>query len=211
MHHPLFTPAYLAPIKHFAFMFALPEITFEQWGYYEKKTLRNRAMIMGANGPIALSVPVVSTHAKTHDKDVRIAYDMPWQANHWRTIVSAYQSSPFFEYYADDIAPLYQHKEVFLLDLNIKLTETLCETIGMNCQINLTTRFVDDSKLFDDLRNLIEPSAIANNAHRYTAHPYWQVFAARHGFTPHLSIIDLLFCKGPETIEILRQAINVTK
>jgi hypothetical protein len=201
MMQPLLTiPAYLAPIEHFAYMANHPSIIMEQWANYQKKTYRNRAILMGANGPISLSVPVVKPASlKTPDKDVRIAFDMPWQANQWRTIVSAYRSSPFFEYYADDLAPFYNKKEVFLIDLNIKLTQAIIEALGMSVEVSLSNSYIDTTTEYCDIKHLIEPSIGSQK----NLPAYRQVFSDRHGFVPNLSILDLLFCKGPEAVELL--------
>jgi hypothetical protein len=200
MQNILTIPAYLAPIEHFAYMAHFPGVVFEQWAHYQKKTYRNRAVLLGANGPITLSVPVVKpTSIKMPDKDVRIAYDMPWQANHWRTIVSAYRSSPFFEYYADDLAPFYNKKEVFLIDLNVKLTQAIIEALGMGVEISLSNSYIETTTDYCDIKKLIEPSI----GPQKNLSAYRQVFSDRHGFVPNLSILDLLFCKGPEAVELL--------
>ncbi|MFT3738257.1 MAG: WbqC family protein [Breznakibacter sp.] len=207
----LVSPTYLGPVFQYAHMYRSPHVFVEQHGHYEKKTYRNRAVVMAANGPMALSVPVEKpAGTKTCDKDILLSYDTPWQANHWRTLVSAYQSSPFFEYYADDFEPFYTQRFKYLMDYNLQLMQTVCGNIGLSCGIYLSDTYATSPADVLDLRRSVSPRVgCQTDGHGdYVPQPYWQVFKEKFGFTPNLSIVDLLFCMGPESIEVLRKSIR---
>jgi hypothetical protein len=204
----LLSTAYFAPIRYFSKLATYPEIYIEQHENFVKQTYRNRTVILGANGPIPLIVPVEKGRAqKISIKDLRIAYDEDWQRNHWRTIFSAYNSSPFFEYYADDIEPFFRKKHEFLFDFNQKITQTLLELLDIETEIKLTDDF---EQIPDDCLNfreqispkthLIKPDA------NYKQLTYTQVFSEKFGFVPDLSILDLLFNEGPSAGSILTES-----
>ena len=162
---------------------------------------------MGANGPISLIVPVEKGRAqKIKIKDLRIAYDEEWQRNHWRTIFSAYNSSPFFEYYADDIEPFFRKKYYFLFDFNQQITETILEVLEIPLILSLTEEFEKVSENCLNFREQISPKThlISADTH-FEAQPYTQVFSERFGFIPDLSILDLLFNEGPSAHSILEK------
>lgn len=206
----LVTPTYLGSVYQYALFYRSKRIVMEQHSFYEKKTFRNRTLIMAANGPLTLSVPVEKpAKIKTCEKDILLSYDTPWQANHWRSIVSAYQSSPFFEYYADEFEPFYSKRFKFLIDFNLQLMQTVCENIGLACELFLSDNYIGQTTDMLDLRQLASTKFSYDIATpNYTVHPYWQVFKEKYGFVPHLSIVDLLFCMGPESIEVLRKSFN---
>jgi len=202
----LLSTAYFAPIRYFSKLASYPEIYIEQHENFVKQTYRNRTVILGANGPISLIVPVEKGRAqKIRIKDLRIAYDEEWQRNHWRTIFSAYNSSPFFEYYADDIEPFFQKKHEFLFDFNQQISKTILEALDMEANFTLTEDFelVPDNCL--NLREQISPKLhlIQPDPH-FEAQLYTQVFSEKFGFVPDLSILDLLFNEGPSAGEILK-------
>ncbi|HNX54175.1 MAG TPA: WbqC family protein [Prolixibacteraceae bacterium] len=201
----LLSTAYFAPVRYFSKLASYQEIYLEKHENFVKQTYRNRTVILGANGPISLIVPVEKGRAqKIQIKDLRIAYDEEWQRNHWRTIFSAYNSSPFFEYYADDIEPFFQKKHEFLFDFNQQITETILEALDIEANFNFTEDFeqVPDNCL--NFREQISPKLhlIAPDP-TFKAQSYTQVFSEKFGFVPDLSILDLLFNEGPSASEIL--------
>lgn len=204
----LLSTAYFAPIRCFSKLAFYPEIYFEQHENFIKQTYRNRTVILGANGPISLIVPVEKgREQKIKIKDLRIAYDEEWQRNHWRTIFSAYNSSPFFEYYADDIEPFFRKKREFLFDFNQKITETILEIMEIPVSINLTEDFELIPEGCLNFREQISPKIhLINPDPHFEAQPYTQVFSDKFGFVPDLSILDLLFNEGPSAHAVLEES-----
>lgn len=201
----LLSTAYFAPIKYFSKLASFSDIYIERHEHFIKQTYRNRTVILGANGPVSLIVPVEKgREQKIKIKDLRISYDEEWQRNHWRTIFSAYNSSPFFEYYADDIKPFFHQKATFLFDYNQKITETLLEILQIPVEIKLTDEFQQTPEGCINFRETISPKAHRNaDDPQFAALPYTQVFSEKFGFTPDLSILDLLFNEGPSAHSVL--------
>lgn len=195
--------AYLGPIQQYSKMFHFPKVRIETSENYLKQSYRNRCIIAGANGPLPLSVPIVKPDTlKCLTKDIRISDHGNWRHLHWNAIVSAYNSTPFFEYYEDDFAPFYEKKYEFLFDFNEELRILICQLLDIQPQIQYTTSFEADVE--NDFRWISPKQDIADPS--FLLKPYYQVFQDKHGFLPNLSIIDLLFNTGNEGILILRDS-----
>lgn len=195
--------AYLGPVQQYSKMFHFPEVRIETSENYLKQSYRNRCIIAGANGPLPLSVPIVKPDTlKCLTKDIRISDHGNWRHLHWNAIVSAYNSTPFFEYYEDDFAPFYEKKYEFLFDFNEELRILICQLLDIQPQIQYTTSFEADVE--NDFRWISPKQDIADPS--FLLKPYYQVFQDKHGFLPNLSIIDLLFNTGNEGILILRDS-----
>lgn len=169
--------------------------------HYVKQTWRNRCVIGTANGPMSLSLPVEGKAEKAPIRDIRLSDHGHWQHLHWNSIESAYNSSPFFEYYADDLHPFFEKKPDFLFDFNEGIRETICELLEIDAHSEKTDFFVSEREIPDewvDLRNSIHPKKALDDG--FCATPYYQVFDRKFGFQPNLSILDLLFNMGPEAI-----------
>ena len=201
----LLSTAYFAPVRYFSKLVAYPEVYIEQHEHFIKQTYRNRTVILGANGPVSLIVPVEKGRdQKIKIKDLRIAYDEDWQRNHWRTIFSAYNSSPFFEYYADDLEFFFRKKPDFLFDFNQQITETILEILEIPVTINRTEAFEQIPKNCLNFREKISPKVHRNTDDpHFIAQFYTQVFSEKFEFVPDLSILDLLFNEGPSAHLIL--------
>lgn len=209
----LLSTAYFAPIQYFSKLASFPEIYIEQHENFIKQTYRNRTVILGANGPISLIVPVVKgRQQKINIKDLRIAFDEDWQRNHWRTIFSAYNSSPFFEYYADEIQSFFLKKYKFLFEFNLKITEKLIEILELNTTLKLTDDFENIPESCLNFRERISPKTHRiDEDQSFQTQPYTQVFSEKFGFVPGLSVLDLLFNEGPSAHSILIESFVKSK
>ena len=203
--------AYLAPIEYYTKLLAYDKVYIEQYDHYIKQTYRNRCTIAAPDGELALSIPTVKPDTlKCPMRDIRISDHGNWRHLHWDAIESAYNHTPFFEYYKDDFRPFYEKKYEFLADFNEELCHLVCSLIDMQPQIERTheyhIEFTSDEK---DFRERIHPKKdfhLEDSA--FFPQPYYQVFQEKLGFLPNLSIIDLLFNMGPESLLILQQCIR---
>lgn len=169
--------------------------------HFVKQTYRNRCVIAAANGPQTLTVPVERTDGgKTPMRDVLISDHGNWRHLHWNALVAAYGETPFFEFYADDLRPYFEHKWKYLLDFDLDITDTVCRLLDVRPDMSLSTSYTDGTDPgYDDFRDAIRPKHPLPDP-SFSPQPYYQVRAARHGFLPNLSILDLLMNEGPEGI-----------
>jgi hypothetical protein len=198
----LFSTAYCAPIQYYWFWNRYTARLMESCENYQKQSWRNRCQIATANGPMTLSLPVEGGAEKKGIQDVRLSDHGNWQHLHWYSIESAYRSSPFFEYYQDDIRPFYEKRFDYLFDFNEQIHETICKLVDV-ASTSTRTRAYEQLYGTDvlDLRNLIHPKKTAAEMGLFPpATPYYQVFSSKIGFQPNLSILDLIFNMGPEAI-----------
>lgn len=198
----LFSSACLPPVEYFIYLVNSDKIRIENFETYHKQTYRNRYSIYGANGKLTLSIPVIkSSGHNTCIKDIKISYLQNWQNIHWKSIESAYNSSPYFLFYRDELFPFFDKKSNFLIEYNHRILELLMELTGIKKEVNYTTDFQKSPLNTVDLRNKISPK---NKISSINFEPYHQVFENKSGFIPNLSIIDLLFNEGPNTKDLLR-------
>ncbi len=192
------TSAYLAPVEYYIALANAETVYLEQFDFYEKQTYRNRCNILSANAVIALTIPVEKPSGeKILICDVRISEHNDWQIQHWRSIESAYNSTPFFEYYKDDFLPFYEKKWDFLWDFNFELQSKVLELLDLQPRIEFTENYqaiLNEGMI--DLRESIHPKKITQTENMKS---YYQVFEQRFGFQKNLSIIDLLFNMGNES------------
>ena len=198
---------YFGNIQVFSHIVKSGSIVIDQNDHYSRQSYRNRTTIMAANGSMNLIVPVVKPKGKIKTKDILISYDTNWQKNHWRSIFSAYNNSPFFEYYKDDLYPVFRKQWKYLTDLNTKLLELTLEMIEANPTIEYPDEYIkavtDDSL---DLREVIHPKKDYRLCDKqFSPTPYRQVFSETMDFVPNLSILDLIFNKGPEAYSVLEK------
>ena len=203
--------AYLAPVEYYAKLFAYDKVYVERYDNYVKQTYRNRCVIAAADGPLALTIPTEKSDSnKCLMKDVRISFHGNWRHIHWHALVAAYKHSPFFDYYADDFRVFYEKKYPFLWDFNQELCSLICRLIDIEPQMEGTAGYrTEFAAGEDDFREVIHPKRdyrVADTA--FIPKPYYQVFKEKHGFLPNLSIADLLFNMGPESLLVLRDSIE---
>jgi WbqC-like protein family. len=205
------TSAYLAPVQYYTKYISADRIFIEQCENYQKQSYRNRCHIVSANGMIPLSIPVEhSSKEKVLTKDIRIALHGKWQHVHWNAIVSAYNSTPFFEYYQDDFYSFYHKEYSFLFDFNQELNNLILELLDIDLpQMIYTEEYKPDVDIVGlDFRNSIHPKKEWGDYDKeFIPHPYYQVFDQKFGFIPNISIIDLLFNMGNESQIILSSSL----
>ncbi len=194
--------AYLPPIDYFRVIRRFPHWEIEQFENYQKQSYRSRCHIYSANGLLPLIIPVDrSCSLSIPVKEIRIDNTKTWQKQHWRAIVSAYNSTPYFEYFKDELEPFYTKRFTFLFDFNTELLRKLMDMLGIRQEIKFTSGFRHDyggeggELLCYDFRNAIHPKRIS----RKSDSRYHQIFSEKFGFIDDLSIIDLLFNEGSES------------
>ncbi|MBO7498438.1 MAG: WbqC family protein [Bacteroidaceae bacterium] len=219
----LLSSAYLPPVWYFTKLFLCDgkEVQIEQWDHYMKQTYRNRCVIGGADGLLTLTVPTEKADSpKSYMRDVRISEHGNWRHQHWNALEAAYGQTPFFLYYEDDFRPFYERRFEFLFDFNLQLTTLCCRLIDIRpvlCPTEEYSASNHPAPAFrpqsspSDFRELIHPRHDPTCDPTFRPAPYYQVFAGRFGFRPNLSIVDLLFNMGPESLLILQQSIFAPK
>ncbi len=196
----LFSTAYLPPISYIKEFVKSEQIFIEYHEHYIKQTYRNRAEIYGANGILALSIPVEHKNLFTIPiREVKISSEQPWQRIHWRSIESAYRNSPYFEYYEEELKPFYKKNYQFLIEWNQDILLLLLKLLGVSKEISFTESY-NEQPDNTDLRNKFLPGS----GSFIPPEPYTQVFSEKHGFIPDLSIIDLLFNEGPKASQLIQ-------
>lgn len=200
----ILSSAYLPPVQYFAKLLAEGECFLEQHEHFIKQTYRNRCVIDSPNGPLSLTVPVEKTGNRSVMKDIRISDHNNWRRQHWQALVASYYNSPFFEYYQDDFRPFYEKKWDFLVDFNEEITLKCCDLIDMQPDIKFTDEYMTGESV-KDMRNAISPKNDISVDTDFIVTPYYQVFSHKHGFLPNLSIADLLFNMGPESLLVLEK------
>lgn len=202
--------AYLAPVEYYTKLLAFDKVFIEQHDHYMKQTYRNRCTIAAPDGELALSIPTVKPETqKSPMRDIRISDHGNWRHLHWHAIESAYNHTPFFEYYKDDFRPFYEKKYKFLADFNEELCRLVCSLVDIQPDMARTTEYRTEFTSDEaDFRERIHPKkdfTVEDTA--FIAQPYYQVFQEKLGFLPNLSIIDLLFNMGPESLLVLKRSI----
>ena len=214
----LLQTTYFGPIQWYQKLYRYDHCLIEQYDSFQKQTYRNRCVIATANGTQALTVPVIHNSQfslQRHTlkeripnsqlvKDLRISDHNQWRRVHWNALQSAYSESPFFEYYADDLHPFFEKKYDYLLDFNEAIRQKICELIDIHPNVEYTTKYQPSAlnpqpSTLTDFRDVINAKHPQPDAD-YTPKEYWQVFQCKYGFLPNLSILDLLFNMGPESI-----------
>ncbi len=201
----IFPAFYFGPISYFAALIRTEKFRIEVHENFPKQTYRNRCYIQGANGKLRLAIP--TQHDGTRKiKDLKVSGEFNWQKEHFKSLVSAYKSSPYFEYYEDDLLPILERKEEFLLDLNLKTIDFISTKLKLDFKLELTETYEIISEELD-FRNQFNAKEEPNG----NFPEYFQVFDEKFDFMPDLSILDLLFNEGPKSKDYLLNLAHANK
>ncbi len=197
----LLSTTYCGPVQWYQKLYRSEEVFMERQETFQKQTYRNRCVIATTNGLQTLTVPVERSSSNLI-KDIRISNHGNWRHQHWFALMSAYNESPFFDYYQDDFRPFYERQYDFLYDFNMEICHKVCELIDIQPNIKETSFYrsvgVKEFRIID-FRSAINPKHPADDAD-FVPRRYYQVYERKHGFQPNLSILDLLFNMGPESV-----------
>jgi len=194
-----FIPTYFSPISQYITIVNSDEVLFETEDNYQKQTYRNRCYIYGPNGKQLLNIPIKhsSNSTKKKTKDTLVDNSVAWQKQHLKSIQIAYRNSPFFEFYQDDLLPIFLKEHKYLLDLNIETYLYITDALQISSVYKKTEEYIHNTK--NDFRFL----ANSKLEHPYKFKPYTQMFDDKFGFIKNLSVLDLLFMEGPNAISFL--------
>jgi hypothetical protein len=195
----LLSTAYWPNLHYFFYVINAAEIQIEAQENYQKQSFRNRTSILTANGKLDLTIPVIHESTTSAISEIRISYSENWQIKHWRAITSAYKNSPFFEYFEEEIRMFYDKKFEKLFEFNCVQLETVLKIMRLKKQLNVTASYDLFPAGVLDLRSHIHPKKTIENDQKINSilkQPYYQTFENKFGFTPNLSILDLVFNEG---------------
>jgi len=199
---------YLPCIAYFSCLESGSKVWIDVEESYVKQSYRNRCYILGANQIQLLSVPVHRGSGKVSTRDVRIAHEIRWQNNHWRSIASAYGKTPFFDHFADDFRSVLYRPFKYLVDLNLALLTKCLDLLRWNVPVDfwtITNSFPPQNEVYD-YRGKILVSDLSLENYQFQPIKYTQAFGK--DFVPNLSIVDLLFCEGPRAVQVIRRSIK---
>ncbi|QTD37210.1 WbqC family protein [Polaribacter batillariae] len=196
----LFIPTYFSPISQYSEIVKTDTVTFEVEDNFQKQSYRNRCYIYSSNGKQLLSIPVKHkiTDGRKKTKDTLVENDFPWQDQHFKSLQTAYRSSPFFEFFVDDLAIIFEKKYTFLQDINIDSFLFIVEALQLDIGFAKTKSFKTNPNQ-QDFRHLAD----VKKQPKKLVDIYIQMFDDKHGFLPNLSILDLLFMEGPNSLSYL--------
>ena len=190
---PVFPAAYWGSIAYFRALCAHDEVIIETKEHFIKQTGRNRCEILGANGIISLSIPIKrESGAKTTVDQIRLSNDENWRARHWRTLMSAYQSAPFFDYYGMEVKELIFTEYETLMEFNQIILERIVQWLDLPFTFKYSEAFIPPQE--NDYRAYVLDK---NHASSIEKAPYIQVFPGDESYTQSLSILDPIMCLGP--------------
>lgn len=201
------TTAYWPNQYYFYQVLNSAQILIEQHEHYQKQSYRNRCRILSANGVLDLSVPVKKRGLKEYTRDVEINYQENWQNSHWRAITSAYRNSPFFEYFEPELSDFYTRQYPTLIGYNLAQLNFLLKILKQKKTVTFTTGYQKHPINLIDTRELIHPKRqipIEDKLNDLLLRPYYQTFGTKFPFIPNLSILDLIFNTGMETVNYLK-------
>ena len=204
----LLSTAYWPNLHFFYYLINAETVQIEHYENYQKQSFRNRTQILTANGILDLSIPVIKKAPKELSKDIQISYAENWQQKHWRAIVSAYSNSPYFEYFETEISKFYLKKYDLLPDYELQQIQCILKILKLKKEISSSDSYQKSIIDFIDLREIIHPKISFQNdpevANKLQI-SYYQTFADKFNFLPNLSILDLIFNTGLESLRYLKK------
>lgn len=205
----LLSTAHLGPVAYYAVLYHAERVVIEAHEHYNKQSWRNRFSIGTDQGPQTLSIPVAGgAHVKQPIGSIRLSAHGDWRHQMESALATNYGSTPFYEYYIDDLLAVYDAHRETLFDLNEALRRRICALIGFAPRVDYTPAYAPADG-YVDLRERLHPKRpLAEALPAFRAVPYWQVHAAAQPFMANLSIVDLLFNMGPESLLVLRDAMR---
>ena len=197
---------YFPSVAYFSAIYHAEEVFIEASEWFEKRSYRNRCTILTANGNLDLSVPVHGANKKILTKQIEIDNHEKWVNNHWRAIQSAYGKSPFFDFYAYGFESILKSEQTNLFSLNQRLLTICLKYLQIDTKVTFTTSFEKYPKGdITDLRSALHPRIHHSYLKWFNPTSYQQIFGKNFVF--NLSVLDLLFCTGPEALKVLKQSI----
>ncbi|MFO0355613.1 MAG: WbqC family protein [Sphingobacteriaceae bacterium] len=198
--------AYWPNIHYFYYILNSEVIFIDLYEHFEKQSFRNRTLILTANGELNLSIPVKKWETKATTKSIEISYAEDWQKQHWRAIQSAYKNSPYFDFLEDEIRSFYEQEYKYLHEYNADQLKWLLKAFRLKREIVYTSEYFENiNGDILDLRQLIHPKKEVTPAELKIVidTPYYQTFSTKFGFTPNLSVLDLIFNEGIKSYKYL--------
>lgn len=199
---PVFSTGYFPPVSYLSQCLKQGRFLIETQETYSKQTYRNRCVIATANGLQNLTIPVRKTFGnQTRTAEITISNAEPWQRLHKRAMEAAYKASPFYDFYIDDLLPVFDQQYETLIALNDAAFKLILKLLKMDLAYSFTTEYKQSSEFVTDYRNVFSPK----NPFKKESFPeYYQVYADKYPFQPDLSILDLLFNEGPQGLLYLK-------
>jgi WbqC-like protein family len=198
MSQPVLPLCAFPPVHWFQSALSAPSFIVDTTENYPKQTCRNRYDILGANGKLSLTIPIVGQKGQKVPTSEILIHQEPWRKSHWISLQSAYKRSAYFEHYEDIIKHVFSTQTEKLVDFNLLALKAVSKALKLETNYTFASTYLTKEEIGADadFRDDFEPSFLPKSQT-----PYLQVFSDRFAFQPSLSILDLLFNLGPKTVD----------